>query len=93
VFCRFTGHPLRPETQFNFHYFPEGCPSLDAVIQAFGPDAMLRPKINAGDVVLLSNWIIHGTYRTDMMKRGRMNAELRFIGDAIDIMPRWKLAP
>jgi len=85
IFCGFTGHQLRPETEFNFHYFPEGCPNLQAVERSFGPGCLIRPKINAGDVVLLSNWIVHGTYRTSTMKAGRMNAELRFIGEHIDI--------
>jgi len=37
-------------------------------------------------VVLLSNWIIHGTYQTNTMKLGRMNAEVRFMGENIDIV-------
>jgi hypothetical protein len=85
IYCGFTGHQLRPETEFNFHYFPEGCPNLEAVEQSFGRGCLIRPKINAGDVVLLSNWIIHGTYQTNKMKLGRMNAEVRFMGESIDI--------
>jgi len=82
-FYRFTGHPLRPGERLNFHYFPLDCPSPSK--HRFGRGCLLHPRINAGDVMLLWNWIIHGTYPTGPMKRGRMNAELRFIGECIDI--------
>jgi hypothetical protein len=85
LFCGFTGDRLRPETEFNFHYFPEGCPSLDVIEQTFGPRCLLRPTVNAGDLVLLSNWIVHGTYKTEAMKAGRMNAEIRYMGEHIDV--------
>jgi hypothetical protein len=85
TFTGFTGQPLRPKARHNFHFFPQDFQSLDAIEQSFGVGCMLRPRINAGDIVLLSNWIIHGTFRTETMTRGRMNAELRFIGEATDI--------
>jgi len=85
MFCRFTGHPQRSPEEFNFHYFPADCLNPERIDATFGDGCLFQPRINAGDVILLSNWIVHGTYRTNAMKRGRMNVELRFIGECIDI--------
>jgi hypothetical protein len=36
-------------------------------------------------VIIASNWIIHGSYRTPDMTKGRTSAELRFIGSHLDV--------
>jgi hypothetical protein len=38
------------------------------------PSAGVKP----GDVIVSSNWIIHGSYRSPEMKKGRTSAEVRY---------------
>ena len=47
--------------------------------------------LKAGDLIVASNWLIHGSYRTPDMHKGRTSIELRFIGTDLDIAPH--LAP
>jgi hypothetical protein len=81
----YTGEPVRDGQKWYFGYFPEGVLDLDTVIKAFGENCFFRPVMHPGDVILASNWIIHGSYRTPSMKKGRTSVEVRFIGEAIDI--------
>jgi hypothetical protein len=59
---------------------------------AINPQAMVRPVMAPGDVAILSNWIIHGSYRTPAMTRGRTNIELRYIGPSLNIGGRISIA-
>ena len=83
----FTGEPLRAREDFNLAYFKQNVFEVDAVRQAFGENCLLRPVMQAGDLIVASNWLIHGSYRTPAMTTGRISLELRFIGTALDIAP------
>jgi hypothetical protein len=43
--------------------------------------------MRTGDLIVASNWLIHGSYRTPQMSQGRVSVELRFIGTDLDIAP------
>lgn len=60
---------------------------LNAVRDTFGPDCLLRPAMKIGDVVVASNWVIHGSYRGPAMTQGRVSIEVRFISRNIEIAP------
>jgi ectoine hydroxylase-related dioxygenase (phytanoyl-CoA dioxygenase family) len=87
AYSGYTGHLLRPGEPFRFGYFANRVFDPDVVIAAFGESAFLRPAMRAGDLILSSNWIIHGSYRTPAMHKGRTSVELRFIGTDLDIAP------
>ena len=40
-----------------------------------------------GDLIVSSNWIIHGTFQTETMKTGRTSIEVRYIGDKREVAP------
>ena len=46
---------------------------------------MFHPLMKPGDVVVASNWVVHGSYRMPGMAKGRASMELRFIGAFPDI--------
>ena len=64
---------------------PAGIFDVNAVTSEFGPERFFHPVMRPGDVIIASNWIIHSSYRTPEMKKGRKSVEVRFIGDDIDI--------
>jgi hypothetical protein len=84
-YAGFTGKPLRENERWNFGYFAPGALELEAVTKAFGERCFLRPAMQPGDVIIASNWIIHGSYRTPEMTKGRTSAELRFVGSQLDV--------
>ena len=87
AYSGFTGERLRAGEDFNLAYFKQNVFDVDAVRQAFGENCLLRPIMQAGDLIVASNWLIHGSYRTPAMSKGRISIELRFIGTALDIAP------
>jgi hypothetical protein len=84
----FNGALQRHGQNWQFGYFPAGVFEFDRVVANFGNDAFFRPVMAPGDVIVASNWIIHGSYRTPTMKFGRTSMEVRFIGDEIDLVSR-----
>jgi hypothetical protein len=84
-YSQYTGELLREGEPYYFGYFRSDIVDPSAAIEAFGPECFLRPAMEPGDVIVSSNWIIHGSHRTPDMEKGRMNAELRFIGSKLDI--------
>jgi hypothetical protein len=64
---------------------PAGIFDVNAVTGEFGSECFFHPVMRPGDVIIASNWIIHSSYRTPEMKKGRKSVEVRFIGDDIDI--------
>jgi len=87
AYSGYTGSILRPGEPFRFGYFANRVFDPDVVLAAFGEQAMLHPPMRAGDLIVSSNWIIHGSYRTPEMEEGRTSVELRFIGTDLDIAP------
>jgi hypothetical protein len=83
----YTGRLLRKGEPHQFGFFTECALDPDAVTAAFGRAAFLRPTMRAGDLVVASNWLIHGSYRTPEMTKGRASIELRFIGTDLDVGP------
>jgi hypothetical protein len=83
----YTGAPLREGEQWHLGYFPDGVFEPDTVAREFGPECLYHPVINPGDAIIASNWIIHGSYRTASMKKGRTSVEVRFIGSQLDVKP------
>ena len=81
----FTGVPLREGEQWHLGYFPEHAFDPSIVADEFGPECFYRPIMKPGDAIISSNWIIHGSYRTPAMKKGRMSVEVRFIGSKTDV--------
>lgn len=90
-YAGYTGRVLRPGEQFRFGYFADRALDVDTVVARFGEGAFLHPAMGAGDLIVASNWLIHGSYRTPEMAQGRTSVELRFIGTDLDIAPN--LAP
>src|SRR5262249_49222107 len=83
----YTGIPSRIEEKWHRAYFREDAFKLDAVTKAFGDECFLRPVMKPGDVIIASNWIIHGSYRTPQMTKGRTSIEVRFFGEKTDVQP------
>jgi hypothetical protein len=83
----YTGCMLRIGEPFRFGYFANRALDPDVVTATFGEKAFLRPIMKAGDLVVASNWLIHGSYSTPDMTRGRTSIELRFIGTDLDVAP------
>jgi ectoine hydroxylase-related dioxygenase (phytanoyl-CoA dioxygenase family) len=72
------------EAEHHFGHFPEDVLAMDRVVSEFGENCFLRPKMQPGDIIISSNWIIHGTYQTPQMTKGRTSIELRYIGERLD---------
>jgi hypothetical protein len=77
--------PSRIEEKWHLAYFRDGAFEPGEVTKAFGDECFIRPVMKPGDVIIASNWIIHGSYRTPQMTKGRTSVEVRFIGESIDI--------
>jgi len=67
-----------------YGHFPKEALNIDAIVKAFGPNCFFHPIMRPGDVIVSSNWIIHGSYRTPQMRSGRTSVEVRFIGDQLE---------
>jgi hypothetical protein len=90
---RYVGFSRQPVHEYrdgtgNSRYFPAGTLAPDRVQQDFGEGCLFRPTMKPGDVIIASNWIVHGSYRTPNMRSGRSSMEVRFIGQAPDIAVR-----
>ena len=83
----YVGKLLRGDEDFNLGYFANGVFDIQAVTKSFGKNCFLRPVMDAGDLIISSNWLIHGSYRTPAMTIGRTSIELRYIGTDLDIAP------
>jgi hypothetical protein len=83
----YTGSPLREGEGWQTGYFPYGIFDAEEVSKAFGDECLFRPVMHPGDIVVASNWIIHGSHRTEQMTKGRTSVEIRFIGDQMDVRP------
>ncbi len=90
-YCGFSKRPVFEERDGglgNSRYFPWEEVSVDTLEHDFGRGCLIRPMMKPGDVVIASNWIIHGSYRTPDMTKGRGSIELRFVGTCPDIAVR-----
>jgi|SRR5262245_47862875 len=77
----FTGERLRQGGDWYLDWFDLDTMTVDRVRDAFGDDCFLHPVMARGDVVIASSWIIHGSWWTKAMTRGRKSVEVRYIGD------------
>jgi hypothetical protein len=84
-YAGFTGAVQRDGQPWNWNYFEVDFFDPDQIMKDFGDNAFLRPVMQPGDLIVSSNWIIHGSYRTPQMRSARTNIEVRFIGDEIDL--------
>ena len=75
----YTGTKLG-EGQWHKGFFSREALEIDRVVDTFGRNCFLRPILRPGDLIVSSNWILHGSYRTQDMKKGRTSVEVRFIG-------------
>jgi hypothetical protein len=87
---RYTGfsrQPIYPKREDfeNSRYFPTEVLSVERIERDFGAGSLFRPAMQPGDVIIASNWIVHGSYETAAMSKGRSSIELRFIGNTPDI--------
>jgi hypothetical protein len=90
----FTGMPSRQGEFLNFGRFREGAFDIGEVTRTFGEQCFLRPVMLPGDVIISSNWIIHGSYRTSEMKKGRTSVEIRYISPWLNMRrPGWPVLP
>jgi hypothetical protein len=85
AYSRFTGKVLRENEEYKCGYFRPDINDPNAATKHFGRNCFFRPEMMPGDVIISSNWIIHGTYCTPHMTKGRTDAELRFIGSSLEI--------
>jgi hypothetical protein len=76
----------------NSRFFPRDYLAPGAVENDFGQGCLFRPVMNPGDVIIASNWLVHGSYRTPVMTKGRSSMEVRFIGTCPDIAVKPDLA-
>lgn len=83
-FSRAAVHPYRDGVE-NSRNFPGDALTIDRIRRDFGADALLRPAMKPGDVIVSSNWVVHGSHQTAEMAKGRASMELRFIGTCPDI--------
>jgi hypothetical protein len=81
----FTGDLQRDGERCYFGHFAKDALDQTVLRREFGDNCFFRPPMNPGDVIVSSNWIIHGSYRTPQMKSGRTSVEIRFIGEKCDI--------
>jgi ectoine hydroxylase-related dioxygenase (phytanoyl-CoA dioxygenase family) len=87
---RYAGFSRKPiyqprENAENSQHFPADALNPDRLREDFGEDCLVRPEMKPGDVIIASNWIIHGSYQNPTMANGRTNMEVRFIGTCPDI--------
>lgn len=89
-YSRFSRQPIYSSkpTAMNGCHFPEPNFKVKDLEADFGTGCLFRPHMKPGDVVVASNWIVHGSYRTDAMANGRTSMELRYIGTCPDIAVR-----
>jgi len=83
-FSRQPAYEYRDDTD-NSRHFPAEALTLARLRRDFGEDCLFHPALDPGDVIVSSNWIVHGSYRTPEMAKGRSSMELRFIGTCPDI--------
>jgi hypothetical protein len=83
----YTGSPLREGEDRHTGYFPQGIFDLAEVTRKLGGECLFRPVMHPGDLIVASNWLIHGSYRTEKMAKGRTSAEIRFVGEHLNVKP------
>lgn len=97
AFSRYSNLPIEGhDGLYNFSHFPTdllepggaaGVYGLreSAITDRFGADCFYRPILQPGDLMILSNWLIHGTHRTEAMSKGRCSVEIRFQAMSFDL--------
>lgn len=85
-FVGFTGEEHRPGESMRLgHFKPQDEIFTEEKIRhTFGSDSFFRPAMNPGDVIVSSNWVLHASYQTPSMTKGRTSVELRFSNGEID---------
>lgn len=81
----FTGDKIDDSPRANFAFFDQDALLPDRLAARFGTKCFFKPVMKKGDVILSSNWTIHGSYRTSEMNKDRSSVEVRFVGDKLDV--------
>lgn len=96
-FSRYSNLPIEGhDGLYNFSHFPTeildpasaaGVYGLreSAITERFGAECFYRPELQPGDIMILSNWLIHGTHRTPEMSKGRTSVEIRYQSASVDL--------
>jgi hypothetical protein len=79
--------PAPAEPYYNFHKYRADAFDLESIERHFGAERVVRPVCERGDLILFSNWCLHGTYQHTDMCRTRSAIHVRFEGDAFDPAP------
>jgi hypothetical protein len=85
AYTGFTPKQKRAEDAYHFGHFTKDVLAIGNVTKGLGNRCFFHPVMQPGDVIVSSNWIIHGTYRTEKMRKGRTSAELRYIGTKLNV--------
>ena len=76
--------PSLGEKQFNFHHYKKDFFAEQNLRQHFPLESFLTPEFTPGDVMLFSNWAIHGTNRNLGLSLSRSAIQLRLEGNHFD---------
>src|SRR5258707_8123443 len=85
--------PAPPEPKWNWHHYRDGAFAEEQLRQHFQPNRWFAPEMSPGDVMILSNWSLHGSHRTAGMTRSRSAVQVRVEGydfdpaDTLDRLP------
>jgi len=83
--------PVPREPKWNWHHYRDGVFAEEQLRRHFLPNRWFAPEISPGDVLILSNWTLHGSQRTPGMSRSRSAVQVRVEGydfDPADTMER-----
>lgn len=78
--------PAPAERKWNWHKYRPGAFETDVIRAHYGARVVV-PEFRPGDVLIFSNWTIHGTHRTPEMTGRRSAIHLRVEGAAFDPRP------
>jgi hypothetical protein len=70
--------------KWNWHHYSDGVFVEKQLREHFPPERWLAPQFSPGDVMILSNWALHGTYRKSGMTRSRSAIQVRVEGKYFD---------
>lgn len=73
-----------PDRKWNWHHYRDGAFDDAELRRHYGPDRWRAPEFDIGDLMVFSNWAIHGSYRTPAMTKRRSAIQLRLESDSFD---------
>ncbi len=85
---RYTGfdrqRPVPSEPRWNWHHYEEGVFAEEKLRRHFPRERWFAPEFSGGDLMVLSNWALHGSYREPGMSRPRSAVQVRLEGNSFD---------